>query len=295
MLVPFRIICAAILLASIASIAQSAEIGFGYVGISCAHDDPLDAELKSDYADEVAGFTSVNHVCLTGNHDRDVAMLRATATHFAPLLQVEPFLFEFSRGQGRLNPEIETLWPQVRKTVADSGIDPAGIVFYLVDEPGLRGLPAVDVEAAAARVKRDFPASRTMIVEAFHAGGAPVIPTHVDLWGFDAYTIRDPAADETYLSHFRKAQAALLPHQNLALIGDGNFTPAHAEAGLLEKDMAIVAENYARFAMTQERVALLIFYTWPGGIDGLQEKGVRDMGERVIAAHKAMGRRLTGK
>jgi hypothetical protein len=37
---------------------------FGYVAVACGHDDPFDVAAKTDDADEVAGFTKANHLCL---------------------------------------------------------------------------------------------------------------------------------------------------------------------------------------------------------------------------------------
>lgn len=91
------------------------------------------------------------------------------------------------------------------------------------------------------------------------------------------------------------AGANIASHQALILIGDGNYTPVHAAAGLLESDMDEVAMNYYLLALERDDVTGLIVYTWAGGIDGPNEKGVRDMVPEVGAKWQEIGRAITGK
>ena len=76
---------------------------------------------------------------------------------------------------------------------------------------------------------------------------------------------------------------------------DGQHPPIHKQAGLAEKDMAEVANNYFALAKSRTDISAILAYTWAGGIDNNQEKGVRDLPLSVINAHKKIGREITGK
>jgi hypothetical protein len=268
---------------------------FGFAAIACGLDDPHDSSTLSNYSREVAGFTNINQVCVTGDAASDAKTIRNAAKYYTPLLYVEPALFEFANGKGSLHSRRALLWGKVREAISQSGVSANDIVFYLVDEPGIRGLAIADVSAAAQIIKRDFPRSRILMVEAYATGAVRKIPAEIDFWGFDAYAIRDPGAEPLYTSFLDRMSKQLRKNQRLVLIGDGNYTPAHAEAGLTEIDMAKVAANYLKLAKSRKDVAMLLFYTWAGGIDNLSEKGVRDLPPLVIKTHRRIGKYITGK
>jgi hypothetical protein len=80
----------------------------------------------------------------------------------------------------------------------------------------------------------------------------------------------------------------------LVLVLDATHTPNHQASGLTPEDMGHVARAYARLALDQPRVAGVIAYAWPGGIDGGHERGVRDLPAAVIEAHRQVGAMLLG-
>lgn len=262
---------------------------FGYIAVACDHDDPFDAEVKTDYSDEVAGFTNANHVCPLADETAFADRLRVKSAQYRPLLAVESFFFEFDAAGGRLSPAREALWDFARRAITASGVDPDRIIFYLVDEPTLRGLPLSQVSTAAQIIKRDYPNATVAMIEAFDDGATPVIPAEIDWWGFDAYAVRDPNAEPRYTSYLNLAAGRLRAGQKLIIALDANHTPIHLAAGLAEPDMATVAENYLRLANARTDVVAMIGYAWAGGIDSLQEKGVRDLPQVVIDAHRRIG------
>ena len=265
---------------------------FGYSAISCGLDDPHDEELKTDYADEVAGFTNANQICVSGDVDEMARRLHAVPSGSTAILYVEPVFFTFDDSRGTSGAAIEEQWLLVRRAISKSGISPGDVVFYLVDEPTLRGLPLADVTAAATRIRRDYPGARTLMIEAYGGPTGPTIPAAVTYWGFDAYGIRDPAAEPRYTSYLDQAAARLRPGQSLVLVMDATYTPAHRSAGLTEVDMADVARNYLALARSRTDVSIMLAYSWAGGIDNQSEKGVRDMDPTVAAAHREIGRAI---
>jgi hypothetical protein len=265
---------------------------FGYVAVSCAHDDPFDAGAKTDFADEVAGFTNANQVCLPGNPALWADTLARTAALFDPVLTVEG-VFDFGpAGAGPDGPAARMLWATFTQALADSGVPAERVFFYLADEPTLRGIPADQIARAGDIVHATYPGARTMLVEAFRFEGPPAVPASVDYWGFDAYAVRDPAAEALYGAFLNAARLGLRPGQRLFLVLDAQHTPVHAAAGLTAEDMADVARATYTFARAQGDVAGMLGYTWAGGIDNLEERGVRDLPDSVIDAHREIGRAI---
>ena len=119
--------------------------------------------------------------------------------------------------------------------------------------------------------------------------GPPPIPASVDYWGFDAYAVRDPGAEPLYTAFLNAARRGLRPGQRLFLVLDAQHTPVHAKEGLTAEDMAGVALATYAFAAAQGDVAGMLGYTWAGGIDNLEERGLRDLPDSVIAVHREIG------
>lgn len=266
---------------------------FGYVAVACGHDDPLDDTDITDYSLEVAGWTTANHMCLTGDAGTWAAQIKAADALWRPILSVEP-AFAFGAG-GPDSDAARAVWALVTDAITQSEVDPARIIFYLVDEPQLRGLDMVQVERAAAIIRTAYPASEVMLIEAHSMAGPPPIPPSVTLWGFDAYGVPDPMTQPLYMTYLRLAQGRLGPGQRLVLVLDANHTPWHTENSLTPESMADVALAYERLAMTMPDLAGIIGYTWAGGIDNLDERGLRDMPPAVMAAHRAIAARLLGR
>lgn len=265
---------------------------FGYAAISCEHDDPFDGVAKIDYSDEVAGFTNLNQVCITGDMEVLKQRLQYTSKLYTPAFYIEPILFEFNFLKGTLHKDKDILWAMTSQTIKESGINTENLVFYLADEPTLRNLPMSDVVTAARMIKSDFPKSKIMVIEAYKEPIIPIIPSEIDIWGFNAYTILDPTKDQGYVDYLNLASSKLKSHQSLSLIMDGQHTPIHLRAGLKEGDMAEVAYNYLALAKSRTDISAVMVYTWAGGIDNNEEKGVRDLPQNVIEAHKIIGRNI---
>lgn len=279
---------AAAIWAALGNMAMAGPIAFGFVAVMCGHDDPHDAEARTDYSGEVAGWTSLNHVCLDTPAE-STRRLAATRGRFTALLHVEPVFFE---GGMRLRWQAAAgaLWPVYAEAIRAAGVTP---VFYLADEPQLRGLDPALLSRAAQMIRDTFPEARIAVVEAYLPDEPLIIPPEIDLWGFNAYALRDPGADPGYLAQLGRAETALAPHQSLILVADAVFTPVHARAGLRPGDMAEVALAYERLARARPRIAAMIGYTWAGGIDGPEEFGARDLPAEVRETWKAIGLRLS--
>lgn len=268
---------------------------FGFAAIACDHDDPFDTGPKTDFSDEVAGFTNLNQVCPTGDVATDRDRLAAAAQSYNPLYYIEPVFFDAATGAPRSQADADALWQGVQRAITDSQIDPARITFYLFDEPTLRGVALDDLAPFAQQIRQVYPSSKILLIEAFSETVDPVVPDFVDLWGFNAYTVRDPGAEPRYTGFLDRAAAQLRDGQALVLIGDGIHTPFHTNAGLSQADMAEVARNYFALAEARDDVAAMLVYTWAGGIDNNQERGVRNLPVEVQDQWRTIGGEIVSR
>jgi len=185
------------------------------------------------------------------------------------------------------------LWPLYLQAIRDSGVDPARLILYLVDEPTLRGIDPARV-SAAARVRVDVPQAELLLVEACRIEGPPPIPPELTLWGLDCYTIPDPANTYYLMAFLNAALWSLHDGQRTVLAMDADHTSYHQAAGLAREDMADIARIYADLALSTPQVVGMIGYTWPGGIDNLHERGLRNLPPELIEAHREVGLLLLG-
>lgn len=276
---------------------------FGYVGIDVGYDDPLDAEVKTNYLDETAYFTNIAHIGVSDPSTNIGPRLDAFAAHdVAGLLDLTPIFYEEVvppidiTGSGvdlRLRSDYIARWNQLR-TNSDfaSRLSTIGC-FYLCDEPTWRGVTASELALQANVIQATYPTVPTLVVEAYPAINLLVIPASVDWIAFDRYFILDPSTDGNYLKDLAdlKSKRSSLA-QKIVLILDGQWLPGH---GYPETDMAQVATNYYRLASTDPEIVGLIGYLWPGGVDGPTSLGTRNMPIEVQAEHVRIGRAITGK
>lgn len=280
-----------VLLLMLGSPAQALEF-FGYAGVSCGVDDPFDDSGKTDYADEVAGFTNANQLCLSGDPAEWPGQIAGAAALYDPVIVVEA-LFDFGpAGAGPDGAAARGMWAQFVAALGESGVPPERLFFYLADEPKWRGIPADQVNRAGEIVHETYPGGRTMLIEAYDPAGPRRVPASVDFWGFDVYGVADPAKKAKFGAFLFAARTTMHAGQKIVLVMDANFTPYHQKVGLTEAGMADVARAYYAFALAQPDVAGMLGYAWPGGIDNDQEKGARDLPPSVRAAHEEIGRAI---
>jgi len=272
--------------------ALSGPAYFGFAGVACGLDDPHDGATITDYSTEVADFTNLNQVCPQTDIATSARVLARAARLYTPLYAVEPFLF--AQDAGRLAPLATPQLDLLAQILAEAQVNPADMMFYLVDEPSLRGLRPDEVEAAAARLAARWPDTPILLIEAFQPGAPPPVPPSISYWGFDRYALADPAADARFMAYLEQAADALAPEQRLVLVLDAQHTPSHARAGLSPRDMAMVARNWAALAAGREDVVALLGYAWAGGIDGAHERGARNLPDTVQEVYRQIGRDIIG-
>ena len=268
---------------------------FGFAAVNCGLDDPHDDTNKTDYTDEVAGFTNLNQVCIADTIQTTAQRLRQSARHFTPLFYIEPIFFAQQNGRLQPNAQRDTLLPMLKQAIERSGVPAHDLIFYLADEPTRRHLPLADLETAAQTLRVLFPETPIMVIEAYSPNGPGQIPHNIQYWGFNAYTVANPASEPRYPAYLNRAAAMLGPDQTLVMVLDAHHTPRHTRVGLDQNDMADVARAYYAYAQSRGDIAALIGYTWAGGIDGDWETGARNLPASVLNTYREIGHAITGK
>lgn len=269
---------------------------FGFVAVGCKFDDPLDNEVKGDYFDEVAGFTNIAHLCVFDPAEDLSPQLDILAQSGSrAVIDLTALLFEQSSDpnsgiSNSLRPDAAERWDTF-VTKNSSKLDAEHVAaFYPVDEPTWTGVSFAEMEQAAALTKATHPDVPVLLVEAYPALGMLAVPENVDWVGFDRYYILDPATDSTFQADWATLKAARSrPDQKLVWILDTHFTTGHEVAGLTPDDMLKVAESSTAFATTEPDVVAVLGYLWPGGLEGPQQKGARELPSAVIDFYKSYG------
>ncbi|AXX97050.1 hypothetical protein BAR1_03365 [Profundibacter amoris] len=183
----------------------------------------------------------------------------------------------------------------LQQAINQSGVPASGLIFYLADEPTRRHLPLADLENAALTLRTLYPETPIMVIEAYSPNGPAPIARNIQYWGFNAYTVADPALEPRYPAYLNRAAAMLSPDQALVMVMDAHHTPHHTRAGLAPDNMANVARAYYAYAKSRGDIAALVGYTWAGGIDGDWEIGARNLPAPVLDAYREIGHAITGK
>jgi hypothetical protein len=216
------------------------------------------------------------------------------------LLHVEPILFTHSTdssspsgNRAALRPDAAERWAAF---IALNGavLSPDTVAaVYVIDEPAWHGLAPDDLDQALALIKSDLPDLPTATVEAYSIVDKTMAPPALDWVGFDRYGTADPATDEAWLADLAAVRAALTrPDQRILLIVETFWMPMFGNVGIEPEEMDIIAENYYRFAAAQPDVVGLIGYLWPGGLDGHDQLGARQLPENVRETYRAIGARI---
>jgi hypothetical protein len=283
------------------SAASTSVAWFGFVGVSCSVDDPHDEAGPADYLDETKGFTNIAHVC-TFELDMTDELAATRSAGVMAMLDVSALLWELVDGEapsgsGRryvLRGDAAASWADFadrNATVLDADHLAA---IYLIDEPTWNGATPADLDRAAAIVEATHPDIPMMVIEAPDALVDAYFPDGVDWVGFDRYGTRDPNTDAAYLENVRALRSRTTEAQQHVVVMDTQWLPIFEQVGLAPDDMAEVARNYLRYAKAHPEVVAIIGYSWPGGIDGPDHLGARNLPQSVQQVYVDIGEAIVG-
>lgn len=271
---------------------------FGFVGVDCYFDDPLDTEARLEYVQEVAGFTNIAHTCASGPDDDLSDRLDALREHgITALLDVSPVLFETVADTSRPSGLRSTLLADAKERWAKFTTTNAAVLsaehvtaIYPIDEPTRNGVSAAQLGAATALIESTHPAIPIAIVEAYTDIDDLVVPTEVDWLGFDRFFVADPGRDEDWLANLASIKAVRSrADQRVVLVLDSHHTEYHQAARMTPDDLLAVGESLVGVAASDPDVIAIVGYVWPGGLDGPEQLGARELPAAVGDFYRAVG------
>jgi hypothetical protein len=253
--------------------------GYGYFDV----DDPTD---NVNHAGEVAGFTNDNQF-LTG---ADTGYLDYCRPHSCGVLsQWQQFTTDAQKHMIP-TPNSEQLVAALKATIGDN-LDKVS-TLYMVDEPYNEGnaITPVQLQAAADQLRRYFPRQQIMLTLSGPTAAQGVIPTGVDLVGFDWY-----CQPQALLATTLKAMAGNLPtpYQQLFLVPEA--APGLCDATTTDADIAKRQAMYKALADSDVRVTYLMNFGWWLGLNdlGSDDHPFVDLPE-TAARQQALGAAIIG-
>ncbi len=271
---------------------------FGFAVVDCRWDDPLDQERKDQYLSEVASLSNVAQLCVFSPNEELRPRLKAFENvQVKALLHVETVLFEQvaaatdpSGYHLQLFPDALQRWQKFLQRNGPSISVKTVAAFYIADEPFWHGLSAQNLRQATVWIKNTFPKIPTVVIEAAPALRRMDLPEELDWVGFDHYGVAAPDTDPTYQSELEILKSKLKnPQQKIVLIADTQWQPQYRGRGLNPDDMKAVFEHYVHLANLEPRVVALLGYIWPGGLEGPDHLGARELPPAVQQEYQAYG------
>lgn len=271
---------------------------FGFAAIDCGWDAPNDGDAKTNYIDEVSGFTNIAQMCVYIPEDFLSERLNLfQQSGVKALLHVEAVLFDHiedtaspSGTRTILFPDAQARWDTFMRINENLITLDRVAAIYIVDEPVWNGLSQGDFTQAVDIVNASFPQIPTMMVEAYTGLDQIFVPESIDWVGFDRYGTLDPASDQEWLADIGKVRAARSREdQKIILVVESFWLPMYGDAGYPPKRMGEFANNYYAFVTNNPDIIALIGYLWPGGLDAPDELGARDLPQEVLETYRRIG------
>lgn len=277
---------------------------FGFALVDVGFDDPLDTSSKTNYSDEVAGFTNLADVLVASEADDIRNRVRAlNALGMKALLHLNDLFFEAngtsapSGANYSLRSNYASRWDRFVALNAAVLDTTAVQVLYIGEEPTWNGISYLELKAATDLIKLRVALVPILIVEAYPAISGLRVPTSVDWVGFDHYFLKDPTRDPTFLAELAAIKSKRSTgDQRVVLIMDSFYSPLlHGQFGISESDMGRIAAGYYSLAVAEPDVVAVIGYVWPGGFDGPEAKGARQFSAAVQRVYREMGKRILNR
>lgn len=305
-----RAMCAAMLLqagcghqASPPLPAQNQSLAhFGFAVVDCGYDDPTDAQVKTNFLDEVSGFTNIGQMCVY-SPDESVGdrLSRFSLAGVKALLSIQGILFDQVPDAAMINgvrtfllADAEARWANFVSLNKDALVPEKVAALYVVDEPVWNALSSADFSRALQIVKASVPDIPTMAIEASPVVEQIMVPPELDWVGFDRYETIDPENDAAFLSDLATVRAARTrSDQKMVVIASTQWLPYfETDAGIRPPDMAAIIDSYYRVAASDRDVVALIGYLWPGGFDDPAQQGGRQLPENAQQSFREIGARI---
>lgn len=278
---------------------------FGFTLIDTYWEDPTDAEIKTNYIDEIHHFCNVADILVLASEDDLTERIQVFSNlDVKAIVHLNELFFELvdtnsaSGSNYDLRSDYKLRWEEF-KTINQSVFDSSYIAaFYIGEEPTWNGIEFSELNTVSQLMKNEFPTIPLLLIEAFPALNALSVPPSVDWIGFDRYFIKNPNEHTDFQQDWQILQSKISsPSQKLMVIMDSHYIDwAHGDYGSIDiTEMDEVADHYYALAQSDEKVIGILGYFWPSGFDFPKSIGARGMPDHVKAAYERIGAEITGK
>ncbi|HNP19855.1 MAG TPA: hypothetical protein PKL31_15560 [Fulvivirga sp.] len=278
---------------------------FGFTLIDTYWDDPTDNQMKTNYIDEVFGFSNIADILVVNPSDNIVErMAEMNDLQVKSILHLSEVFFELvgttspSGAEYGLRTDFKSRWDEF-VLVNNLQVNQAWIQsFYIGEEPTWNGISYSELKSATDYVKQTIPSVPIMIIEAYPIIDQIQIPNSVDWIGFDHYFIKDPKSNVDYLSELDELISKFTnAEQKLVIIMDTHFISSlHGNYGGIALDeMDEVANSYYELAKSEPKTIAILGYFWPSGFDITGSIGARNMPQDVKENYIRIGKEITNK
>lgn len=278
---------------------------FGFTIIDTFWDDPTDAEIKTNYADEIHSFSNIADILVVNSNDNIIQRAQTFADfELKAILHLNELFFELvdnnspSGSNYDLRSDYQERWNEF-KTINQSILNPHYIgAFYIGEEPTWNGITFSELNTVAQLLQAEFPNIPTMIIEAYPSLNDLQVPETVDWIGFDRYFVKDPNTNSDFQQDWEILKTKISNQdQKIMIILDSHYIGwAHGEFGNIDlTQMDQVAKNYYQLAKNNEKVIGILGYFWPNGFDIPESIGGRGMPQNVKMEYERIGKEIIKK
>jgi len=262
---------------------------YGYVLVDCLYDDPTDAEVKTNYLDEVQGHSNIAHLCaFFPEDDINARVTEMYSLCVRPVLQVQSIFYDLvpsaqtnSGAQAVLLDDWQARWDQFATTNANV-LDAEHInCIYYLDEPAWNGADLGLTQPVVTYLKEQHPNIPILHIEAGDGISELEIPAGIDYVGFDRYGTLDAENDPIFQEAHAYMKSLMTEDQRIFLVPDAQWLPLYGEFGVTEEMMGDVLQNYYDLAVADSLVVGMINYLWPSGFDVEGHVGMRHLPSNV--------------
>lgn len=278
---------------------------FGFAMIDADWDDPLDdPSTKTNYTDEVNGFTNLADILVTSTDPGySVRITEMLQNQLTPLLRIKDIFFEpdgINAPSGTsfsLRQDYKERW---NAFVSANYIffHSHRVVFYLGEEPTWNGISFNHLKAAADYIKETVIDGPIVIVESHLSLEELQIPESIDWIGFRHYHVKNPNTDIDFQNELSTLKEKLpLGYQRILLVMDTHHNELEhgLNAGITIEDMTEIATNYYELAKSEPKTIAILGDFWPGGLEDENALGAREMLQETLNEYERIGKEITNK
>lgn len=277
---------------------------FGYTLVDVGWDDPTDKETRTNYLDEVQGFSNVADILVVNPTDNIVSRVMAFDQNgVQAILHLNEVFFE-QKGTGGdksgiiygLRTDYQKRWDTFIATNDLATHTPLINCLYIGEEPAWNGISENEFQQACDYAKSTLPQVPILSVEAYTNIENMYAPESVDWVGFDHYFLQRPSEDADYQREFKTLNSRKKSHQKIFLIMDTHWIQhLHGYFGIDKEELDVVARDYYNIANADPSIIGILGYFWPNGFDSETAIGARGLPRNVQDEHKQIGKAITGK